>query len=93
VIGNVMRIVVTAIGSEVIHRYSSTMDPNQVVEWIHDSAGLVIEMPTGLLLLWLEWTLLSKLMISPLPERPLVLGEFLEGQAPVAARQNPPRAK
>ena len=54
------------------------MNPDEVVETIHDVGGLLIEMPTGLLLLWIELTLLSKLLISPLPERPLVMGQLLE---------------
>jgi exosortase len=94
VLGNVMRIVVTAIGSEIVHRYFTTMDPGQVVNTIHEWAGYLIEMPVGMLLLWLELTLLSKLLISPLSERPLVLGELLfEGPAPAAARQNPRQGK
>ncbi len=93
VLGNVMRIVVTAIGSEIVHRYFTTMDPGQVVNTIHDWAGIFIEMPTGMVLLFIEWTLLSKLLISPLSERPLVMGELLfEGPAP-AARRNPRQGK
>jgi exosortase len=93
VLGNVMRIVVTAIGSEIVHRYFTTMDPEQTVETIHTWAGYLIEMPAGLLLLWIELTLLSKLLISPLPERPLMLGELLQGQMPMAVRQSPRRGK
>jgi exosortase len=94
VLGNVMRIVVTAIGSEIVHRYFSTVNPEHVVETIHDLAGYVIEMPAGLLLLWIELTLLSKLLISPLPERPLMLGQLLDGgAAPAAVRQNPRRGE
>jgi exosortase len=91
VLGNVMRIVVTAIGSEMVYRYSSTMNPGQVVDTIHQWAGYLIEMPTGLLLLWIELTVLSKLLIAPLPERPLVLGQLLEGQTPMVAPPSPRR--
>jgi exosortase len=93
VIGNVMRIVVTAVGSEMVHRYSTTMKPEVVVDTIHTWAGYLIEMPAGMLLLWLELTLLSKLLISPLPERPLVLGQFTDGQIPLVAPRTPRRGK
>jgi hypothetical protein len=33
-------------------------------------------MPVGLLLLWAEMTLISKLLIAPLPERPVFVGQF-----------------
>lgn len=89
VLGNVMRLVVTAIGSEIVHRYFTTVNPNEVVNTIHDWAGLVIEMPTGMVLLWIEWTLLSKLLISPLPERALVIGGLTEGLVLRGVQQNP----
>jgi exosortase len=93
VLGNVARIVVTALGSEIVHRYNPTANPDQIVGQIHDLAGLVIEMPVGLLLLWLELTLLSKLLISPLPERPLVIGGLMPGQMPSAIPQVPRRKR
>jgi exosortase len=93
VLGNVMRIVVTAVGSEVVHRYFTTVDPEQAVETIHTWAGYLIEMPAGLLLLWIELTLLSKLLISPLPERPLMLSDLLQTQPPMAVRPSPRRGK
>jgi exosortase len=89
VLGNVMRIVATAIGSEIVHRYFTTMDPSKVVDTIHTWAGYLIEMPVGLLLLWIELTLLSKLLISPLPERPLLMGEMLDGRTPAPAAVPP----
>ena len=49
-----------------------------MLEIAHTWAGYLIEMPVGLLLLWIELTLLSKLLISPLPERPLVMGGLME---------------
>jgi len=93
VLANVMRIVVTAIGCELARRFPSVMDPDQVVETVHTWAGYIIEMPAGLLFLWIELSLLSKLLISPLPERPLVMGDLLEERAPVAVQQNTRRER
>ena len=94
VLGNVMRIVVTAICSEdrpalSVAGRSGRRCWRPFTTW----AGYLIEMPAGLLLLWIELTLLSKLLISPLPERPLVHGRVVgrSGQAPVAIRQSPRR--
>ena len=42
---------------------------------VHDTAGLLMPI-VGLLLLWVEMALLSKLLIAPLPERPLVVGRL-----------------
>jgi exosortase/archaeosortase family protein len=38
--------------------------------------GVFLMMPIGLLLLWAEMTLLSKLLLAPLPERPLMMGKM-----------------
>ena len=69
------------------------MNPDHFVETVHTWAGFVIEMPVGMLLVWIELSLLSKLLISPLPERPLVMGDLLEERAPVAIRQNTRRER
>jgi exosortase len=74
ILGNVARIVVTAVGIEIARHWPSLMDAKNVEATIHDMAGYFIEMPCGLLLLWLELTLLSKLLIPPLTERPLIMG-------------------
>jgi len=88
VLANVARIVVTAVCYEIARRWPSLMDPDRVVEIVHTWAGYLIEMPAGLVLLWIELSLLSKLLISPLPERALVMGGLLEERAPAAIRQN-----
>jgi exosortase len=88
VIANAMRIVVTAVGCEVARYYPSVLDADRVMEIVHEWAGYLIEMPAGMLLLWLELTLLAKLLISPLPERPLVMGGMLEERAPAADERN-----
>jgi exosortase/archaeosortase family protein len=93
VVANVMRIVVTAVCYKIALNNPSWGDPMKVEHFVHTWAGYLIEMPSGLLLLWLEWTLLSKLLIAPLPERPLVMGEFLTGQAPLAVPRNPRRGR
>jgi exosortase len=84
VISNVVRIVLTAILCELARRWPSVVSIEEAREIIHNWVGYVVMMPTGLLLLWLETYLLSKLMIAPLPERPLVVGA-LAGQQPVAS--------
>jgi exosortase len=81
IVSNVARIVITAICFEIAWRWPSLINLEKTSEVIHDWAGYLIEMPCGMLLLWLELTLLSKLLIPPLEERPLVMGSLLTGQA------------
>ena len=76
VLGNVARIVVTAVCCEILRNYPSLGDADQAMHVIHDWAGYLIEMPVGLLLLWIELTLLSKLLMPPMSERPLAVGEL-----------------
>jgi exosortase len=89
VLGNVARITVTAICYKIALNNPSLADPAKVLHFVHDWAGYLIEMPAGMLLLWIELTLLSKLLISPLPERALVMGGLTEGRGPLAVQQNP----
>jgi exosortase len=74
ILSNVARIVVTAVCCEIARRWPSLIDSEKAMEVIHDWAGYLIEMPCGMLLLWLEMTLLSKLLIPPMEERPLMMG-------------------
>ncbi len=69
VLGNVARIAVTAVCYKIALNNPSLAQPDKVLHFVHNWAGYLIEMPAGLLLLWIELTLLSKLLISPLPER------------------------
>jgi exosortase len=82
ILGNVARIVVTAVCLEIARRWPSLMNSETIEQSIHDVAGWVIEMPCGMLLLWLELTLLSKLLIPPLAEKPLMLSTLAAEQAP-----------
>ena len=50
-------------------------------------------MPIGLLLLWFEAYLLSKLLVSPLPERPLVVGRLAAEGAAEGRRERANRNK
>jgi exosortase len=75
VASNVVRIVLTAVLCEVARHWPSLMSEDTAEKFMHDTAGLLM-MPVGLLLLWAEMTLISKLLIAPLPERPLLVGEF-----------------
>ena len=76
VASNVARIVATAVICEMARRWPSLINIENAQEVIHNWVGYLVMMPVGLLLLWGEMTLLSKLLIEPLPERPLVAGRF-----------------
>jgi exosortase/archaeosortase family protein len=86
VLSNVLRIVVTAAVYDIVGRWSSTIDVDRVEQIIHDWAGFLM-MPVGLLLLWAEMSLLSKLLIAPPPARPLMIGEVLAGQSTEVATE------
>jgi exosortase len=75
VASNVVRIVLTAVLCEAARHWPSLMTEDTAEKFMHDTAGLLM-MPVGLLLLWAEMTVISKLLIAPLPERPLMVGEF-----------------
>jgi exosortase len=66
VISNVIRIVTVAL----ICEGWRNLPQSAVDKWV----GIFVMMPAGLLLLWGEMTLLSKLLIEAMPERPLVVG-------------------
>jgi exosortase len=77
VISNVARIVMTGVLGELARAcFSKPETIETVCHHVHDWAGYLM-MPLGLVLLWGELVLLSKLLISPLPERPLVVGGLL----------------
>jgi exosortase len=69
---NVARITVTAILHEVAHRWPSVITPETAEYVFHDLAGLLMP-PLALLMLWGEMALISKLLLPPLPERPVAL--------------------
>ncbi|MEN6451574.1 MAG: exosortase/archaeosortase family protein [Thermoguttaceae bacterium] len=73
---NVARIVLTAVCCEIARHWPSLVTSDKAEHVIHDYAGLLMPI-IGLLLLWLELTLLSKLFIE-LPDRPLVIGRLEE---------------
>jgi exosortase len=79
VIANVFRIVMTGVIYEVVGHWSSALNVDQVDHIIHDWAGFLM-MPVGLALLLAETWLLSKLLIAPPPDRPLIVGEILARQ-------------
>ncbi len=80
IIANVFRIVMTGVIFEVVGRWSSAIDVDQVEHMIHDWAGFLM-MPVGLALLLAETWLLSKLLVAPPPDRPLMVGEVLTRQS------------
>ena len=69
VIANVFRIVMTGVIYEVVGRWFSAVDVDQVEHIIHDWAGFLM-MPVGLALLLAETWLLSKLLVAPPPRSP-----------------------
>ena len=77
VASNVIRIVTIALVCELSRNWPPLLD---LIKWLSDKppekfidlvVGICVMMPAGLLMLWVEMTLLSKLMIEPLPDRPL----------------------
>jgi exosortase len=83
VAANVVRIVLTAVltNSPLLVKclvavgslFTTVKDPD---DFIHKCVGVALMMPVGLLLLWAEMTLLSKLLVAPAPERPLMVGQI-----------------
>lgn len=79
ILSNVVRISLTAILCWAACHWPSVISQEQADEFFHGMAGLLM-MPVALLILWMEMALISKLMIAPLPERPLVLESRLVGE-------------
>jgi exosortase len=88
IVSNVARIVVTAVCFELARHWPSLMNAESASKVIHDWAGYLIEMPCGMLLLWLELTLLSKLLIPPLSEQPLMMGGLRAEKAPSSVERH-----
>lgn len=78
VLSNVLRIVLTAILYEAASQWPALIDLETWGKAIHDWAGFLM-MPIGLLLLLAETTLLAKLLVDPMEDRPLVIGGTLSG--------------
>jgi exosortase len=81
VASNVVRIVLTAVLCDFSRRWPSLIDQEKAMEVIHNWVGYLVMMPFGLLLLWLEMFLLGKLLIEPLPDRPLAAGRLAAEKA------------
>jgi exosortase len=81
VMSNVVRIVLTAVAYEIASQWPTVIDLETAGEKIHDWAGYLM-MPIGLLMLLAELWLLSKLLISPAHDRPLVMGRVLAESGP-----------
>ena len=86
------RIVLTGVIFELVGRWSSAIDVDQVEQFIHDWAGFLM-MPVGLALLLAETRLLSKLLVPPPPDRPLMVGEILTRQSAQLAAEGGLRGK
>lgn len=80
VAANVARIVLTAVFTEAARHWCDPKNVEWYCEKIHDWVGWFGMMPVGMLLLFFELYLLSKLLIEPLPDRPLVAGESSGGE-------------
>jgi exosortase/archaeosortase family protein len=88
VIANVVRISMTGILGEAAR--ACLTDATHTCHVIHDWAGYLM-MPLGLALLWAELVLLSKLLIEPLPDRPLVVGGLMTEPRAGGERRVPER--
>ena len=86
VAANVSRIVITAIVYEIAGRWPSVVNIETAGEIVHDWAGYIM-MPIGLLLLLAEMYLLSKLLIAPVHDRPLVASHVLAQSSPDSTTQ------
>lgn len=86
VISNVARIVATAALCEIARHWPNLISAEAADKFMHDTAGLLM-MPFGLLLLWFEMFLISKLLLAPPAARPLVVGELAGQKAIKSARQ------
>jgi exosortase len=73
VISNVIRIVLTGVVTEIARAWPSLITYENAMHYTHNWAGYLM-MPIGLLLLLGEMWLLSKLLIPPPPDRPLMAG-------------------
>ncbi len=78
VASNVVRIVLTAVVYKFAAFWPNMIDLDTAGELIHEWAGYLM-MPVGLLLLLLEMTLLSKLLIEP-PKKAIVMTRSLPNQ-------------
>ncbi len=85
VMSNVARIVITGVLFRAAHLWPSVLATESAEKFMHDFAGFLM-MPIGMLLLWIELTLLSKLLIAPRSERPLVMQNLARPQPSGADR-------
>jgi exosortase len=83
IIANMIRIVTTAVVSEIARNYPSVFDYEKTTHFVHNWAGYAM-MIVGLILLWVELWLLSKILVAPPPDRPLMTGGVIPGMAPMA---------
>jgi len=86
VISNVARIVATATLCEIARHWPNLISAEAADKFMHDTAGLLM-MPFGLLLLWFEMYLISKLLIAPPAAKPLVVGEITAQKTLKSARE------
>ena len=86
------RIVLTAILYEIAGRWPAVLNLETSGETIHNWAGYLM-MPFGLLLLLVEMSLLSKLLIAPMPDRPLAVDRVLAGGGIETTVQPVPRRR
>jgi exosortase/archaeosortase family protein len=79
IMSNLARIVLTGVLCDLARQWPSLFNAETVEKFMHDMAGLLM-MPIGLALLFVEMSLLSKLLISPPSSGPLVTGGVLAGE-------------
>ena len=93
VVANVVRLTLIALFSELVSQYPTYLLsakaaenwPSNVTEtWAHDVPGLLM-MPVGMILLWIEWLLLSKLFLDEPTDRAVAVRGTTRTLLPMAA--------
>jgi exosortase/archaeosortase family protein len=96
VVANITRLTLIAVFSEIVSKWPTYLLsteqaakwPGNVTEtWAHDLPGLLM-MPVGMILLWIEWMLFSKLFIKEPEDRIVGIRGMSRGLLPMAV---PPR--
>jgi exosortase/archaeosortase family protein len=93
IVANVFRLTMTAIFAEIVGKWPNQLLSEEAAKlwpgnftqtWAHDLPGLMM-MPAGLILLWIEWTLLTKLFIEESSDRAAAIRGTARGLLPMSA--------
>jgi exosortase len=87
VFSNVIRITVTAVLYELSRRWPTRISEDAAKWLFHDGAGLLM-MPLAMVLVFILWHLLGRLVVEEAPEGPLALGSSLSQGRPAGKPQS-----